>query len=117
MNQLLGLGHSACNKHKKPGSIAKNLLVVVSLLVLFIPSLLSAQEITGRILGSVLDSSGAAVPNAQITITNQATGVTRTSVSGDDGLYNIPQVGVGSYTISVAAAGLARIPASTSRCR
>jgi hypothetical protein len=105
MNQLLGLGHSACNKHRKTGSIAKNLLAMVSLLLLFIPSHLSAQEITGRILGSVLDSSGAAVPNAQITVTNQATGVTRTSVSGDDGLYNIPQVSVGSYTISVMATG------------
>src|SRR5580698_3492187 len=95
------VGRSGCAQ-----AVAKTLgILSVVVLLLASPFLLSAQEITGRILGSVLDSSGAAVPNAQITITNQATGVARTTVSGGDGLYNVPQLSVGTYAVSVSAAG------------
>jgi hypothetical protein len=63
------------------------------------------QQITGSILGSVADSSGAAVPNAQITITNQNTGVSRTTVSGSTGFYNLPEVGAGTYSVGAMVSG------------
>lgn len=74
-------------------------------ILLFGPVSLHAQQSTGTILGTVLDSSGAAVPGAQITITNQDTGTVRNVVSTADGLYNVPQVAAGNYTIEATAQG------------
>src|SRR5205085_9785351 len=68
-------------------------------------SLLHAQSVTGTILGNVLDSSGAAVPNAAITLTNQDTGVVRTATSSADGVYNVPSLVPGKYTVEVRAQG------------
>ena len=80
--------------------------VFVIVAVLLIGSFtLQAQQVTGRLLGSVVDSSGAAVPNAAITITNQDTGVVRNTVSTSDGLYNDPQVPPGKYTVEAQAQG------------
>jgi len=66
---------------------------------------LHAQQITGRILGTVLDSSGGAVAGAQITITNQDTRAVRNVVSGTDGAYNAPEVPAGTYMVAVTAQG------------
>jgi outer membrane receptor protein involved in Fe transport len=63
------------------------------------------QAITGRLLGTVQDSSHAAVPNARITITNQDTGIT-TVVTGDShGYYIAPSLASGKYKINVEASG------------
>ncbi len=62
-----------------------------------------AQEAT--IVGTVTDPSGAAVPNASITITNTETGVARTLPSSSDGQYVAPDLGIGHYSIRVTAAG------------
>jgi len=68
---------------------------------------LGAQQ-SGKILGTVTDSTGAVVPNAQITITNQETSEVRNVISGGDGFYNVPQVAPGRYTIEAMAAGFSR---------
>jgi Carboxypeptidase regulatory-like domain/TonB dependent receptor len=70
-----------------------------------IPSTLHAQTVTGTILGNILDSSGAAIANAQITITNQDTGVVRESASTGDGIYNVPSLLPGKYTVEAKAPG------------
>lgn len=66
---------------------------------------LRAQTVTGTVLGIVLDTSGAVVPNAQITITNQDTGVVRAAATSADGLYNIPSLEAGNYTVDAKALG------------
>ena len=68
----------------------------------------SAQQVTGRILGTVTDASGAAVANAEIKVINQDTGTIRSATSGPDGLYNVPQVPAGTYSVEVTAAGFER---------
>ena len=79
-------------------------VAIVSLLVM--PAVqVKAQTVTGTILGNVLDPSGAAIPNAEITITNQDTGVTRSAVSTADGVYNVPSLLSGRYTVSAKAPG------------
>jgi hypothetical protein len=60
---------------------------------------------TGSIQGTVVDSTGAVLPNASITLTNNATQVKRAGVSGNDGLYSFPNIDIGTYTLSVTAAG------------
>jgi len=57
------------------------------------------------ITGTVTDPSGAAIPNAAITLTNQATQVARQSISSGSGGFNFVNLGVGQYTLVVTAAG------------
>src|SRR5579871_6427158 len=61
---------------------------------------------TGTIQGTVTDASGAAVPNASVTIRNQATGEERTTQAGAAGLYVVPSLPVGTYRIEVKASGM-----------
>lgn len=62
-----------------------------------------AQEAT--ILGTVTDPSGAAVPNASITLTNNDTGVARTLPTNGDGQYVAPDLHIGHYTVKATASG------------
>ena len=66
---------------------------------------LTAQTVTGTIRGTVLDSSGSVVPNAAIIVTNQDTGVIRNSASTGDGVYTIPSLLAGKYTVEAKAEG------------
>jgi hypothetical protein len=80
-------------------------LAVVCLLLMNAPMHLRAQTVTGTVLGNILDASGAAVPNAQITVTNQDTGVIRTAASTADGNYNVPSLAPGKYSVEARAQG------------
>jgi hypothetical protein len=60
---------------------------------------------TGNITGTVRDPQGAAVPKAEVTVTEEKTGATRTVTANDDGFYNIPSLPAGLYTISTSPAG------------
>jgi hypothetical protein len=66
-----------------------------------------AQSESGRaaITGSVADAEGGAVPNATITVKDTQTGQTRTVTSDGAGLYSVPTLTVGSYTVSAIATG------------
>ena len=69
----------------------------------------SAQEITGTILGSVLDAQGKAIPNATVTITNTDKNiVVRTVKTNGSGDYSAPLLPIGNYSVSVEAAGFKR---------
>jgi outer membrane receptor protein involved in Fe transport len=57
--------------------------------------------------GLVTDSTNAVIPNAQIVITAVQTGVARTVVSNKDGLYTAPNLEIGTYRVTVEAAGFA----------
>ena len=65
---------------------------------------LRAQAI-GEILGTVRDPSGAVVPKTKITAVQTATGLARSTVSGPEGTYTLPQLPVGTYTLTAEAAG------------
>ena len=64
-----------------------------------------AQAPTGTIAGIVRDSSGAVVPNAAVTITNNDTGAARSLVAAGDGSYNAPALPAGVYEVKASAAG------------
>ncbi len=65
-----------------------------------------AQEITGNIVGTVKDSSGAAVKGATVTFTDEDKNlVARTTVSGDEGEFSAPQLQSGNYSITIQAPG------------
>jgi hypothetical protein len=66
----------------------------------------NAQGITtGTITGSVVDPSGSAIPNAQITITSNSQGTTRQTTSGMAGDFSISAVPIGQYTLTISASG------------
>ncbi|PYT02997.1 MAG: hypothetical protein DMF65_05165 [Acidobacteria bacterium] len=60
---------------------------------------------TGSISGIVRDPQGAAVPKAEITITDEATGVSRTVTADDNGAYSALGLPAGRYTVSTAPHG------------
>ncbi|HTZ82837.1 MAG TPA: carboxypeptidase regulatory-like domain-containing protein [Candidatus Acidoferrales bacterium] len=79
---------------------------ILCLLVLILLSSLSfAQQLTGTLTGTVADSAGAVVPNAKVTMKNEASGDVRTSVSNGAGYFSITAVQPGSYTVSIEAPG------------
>ena len=80
-------------------------LCLVFAVSLLIPASLLAQATGGRILGRVADASGAVLPNVKITIVNDATGVSASTQSNDNGEYAFPQVTVGTYHIEFDLAG------------
>src|SRR5580698_4607856 len=75
------------------------------LLLFAIPIAATAQTITGSILGTVTDSSGAVVPGATVTVTNESTNESSKTQTSDSGAYQIPYLNPGAYQISVSHAG------------
>jgi hypothetical protein len=81
-------------------------LVFLSVLaVLLFPCVILAQS-TAAIRGTVTDQSGASVPNAAITVQNQATGEQRSTITDQTGTFMVPALPVGTYRVSVKATGL-----------
>src|SRR5215813_1707943 len=66
------------------------------------------QTTFGSITGAVADPSGAAVPNASVTVTNEGTGNARKVSTGSGGAFNAPNLDLGTYRVSISAAGFAR---------
>src|SRR5437867_2997486 len=66
---------------------------------------LRAQGPAGEITGSVTDPTGAVVSGATITITNPATNTQRTVKTNNDGLYDLPALPPGLYTLKVEMQG------------
>src|SRR6201996_3107209 len=79
------------------------------LLILCFFALMSSSRLYGQAAGSfsgnVVDKSGSSVPNANVTVLSQATGLTRTSKTDSAGHYLIPLLPVGTYTVRVDAPG------------
>ena len=66
---------------------------------------LFAQTFRGTILGTVTDPSGAVVSGAKVTAKNMATGLERTTQTSADGSYSIPELPLGTYTVTVTQSG------------
>ncbi|WP_041586543.1 TonB-dependent receptor [Terriglobus saanensis] len=79
----------------------------LSMVMLTLSVTVFAQVTGARLTGIVTDSSNAAVPGAQLTITNTNTNTVTHAVADDHGEYNIPTLPAGSYTISTKAKGFA----------
>src|SRR5580704_6632319 len=77
-------------------------LVVASFLVL-LPS--AYAQVSATINGTVVDGTGAVIPGATVTATNQATGQSRDTVSNGDGYFAFPALLTGNYTLRIEAKG------------
>src|SRR6266403_3460848 len=80
-------------------------LALMTLMALLAAPLGDAQSTGGRIRGTVIDSSGAAIGAAKVTIINEATRSTRETDAGAGGEYIFLEVPVGTYEVNSQSAG------------
>jgi Carboxypeptidase regulatory-like domain len=78
------------------------------LLILCVSPLAMGQGTASRVTGLVTDEKGGAVPNATVTLTNEATSVSLTTETSDGGTYVFDSVQVGKYTVTVEKTGFKR---------
>lgn len=79
---------------------------LLAFILLFGPGQIAvAQVSTGDVLGTITDSSGAAIPGAAIRLENTQTHVVRTTTSGDNGGYTFTQVQPGMYSLTATTQG------------
>ncbi len=78
-------------------------LVLLSIVALGAPGY--AQVTTATLYGLIRDTSGAVVPGASVTATNDATGVTREGVSDAAGEFAMPALPSGTYTVKIDLSG------------
>jgi Carboxypeptidase regulatory-like domain/TonB dependent receptor-like, beta-barrel len=85
----------------------RRLIVAVLLVVLFSLGIdiARAQRLDGTLRVTVTDKTGASVPDAQVTVTNEGTNVSDTAKVSSAGTYVFPNLLVGSYTVTVEKSG------------
>jgi hypothetical protein len=81
--------------------------ILIFLCLFFAAQVWAQSAASATIVGSVTDSSGAVVPNATITATNTATGITFTAKSTGSGNYVLPNLPAATYDVKVEAASFA----------
>ena len=85
----------------------KSKILLIALAASGASQLLLAQTTTS-IAGAIYDPAGAVVAGATVTVTNPATGFTRTTVSNETGNYVVTPLQPGTYDLSVELAGFER---------
>src|SRR5579872_739913 len=86
-------------------------MVILAIAILY-PIHASAQVSGATLSGTTTDPSGAAVPNAKVTITNTATGVSRDVTTDAAGFFSVPNLLPGPYSATVSAAGFSTTKSS-----
>ena len=75
----------------------------IAVLLMFLPMM--HAQVTATLSGTVTDTSGSVIPNAKVTLTNDATGEVRNVVTNVDGYFVYPALLAGSYSVNVEAPG------------
>jgi Carboxypeptidase regulatory-like domain len=83
--------------------------VITAVLLLIVQSLVSAQSTTTSLHGTVYDPKGAVVSGAGLSLTNPATGFSRTTKSDDHGVYQFLELPPATYQLLVNASGFAAV--------
>lgn len=87
------------------GALTGALFILICTSLVLMSCLAWGQEVTGSIVGTVVDSSGAAVQNATITAKDLDRGTVRTTTTNDTGAFNISAVPAGRYEVKAEAQG------------
>src|ERR1700722_733241 len=78
---------------------------IILMFVLLATVALSAQSFRGTILGTVTDAQGAVLAGAKVTVKNLGTGLERNTDTSADGSYALPELPIGTYTVTVTQSG------------
>jgi hypothetical protein len=92
---------------KWPSHVAYGIALLLGVLLLVRSS--GAQSTVGNILGTVSDPSGAVIAGVNVTVTNTATGISRTATSDETGSYKILRLLPSTYTITAEMAGFKKV--------
>ncbi len=82
-----------------------NLFLLIAFIISFSGSAFAQNDSAGTILGQVVDSAGAVVPNATVVVRNTATGQTRQVQTNSTGQYTVFPLNPGEYEVSVEQSG------------
>jgi hypothetical protein len=88
-------------------------LRMLMVFVLLSTAMLVGQTFRGTILGSVTDPSGAVVAGATVKVRNLATGLERATATSADGSYNVPELPIGTYSVTITQTGFKTFVATT----
>src|SRR5438477_11901279 len=91
---------------------ARVVLLLTGLLTAAAPVLLAQSAGTAGLTGTVTDPSGAAVPNATVTVTSANTNQARTATTGADGVYRFTLLAPGNYKVTFGASGFKKAEVS-----
>ena len=83
---------------------SKLFFVLVILALLGLP-VFGQSTAAGSLTGTITDPTGAVVPGASVSVRNDATGQEFTARTNDEGMFNIPSLGSGLYTATIAVKG------------
>ncbi|HMD34467.1 MAG TPA: TonB-dependent receptor [Vicinamibacterales bacterium] len=86
-------------------SVTRKILLLLTILIGPLVAPAAAQFDTAAVVGSVRDASGGVVPDAKVTLTNTATGISQTKVTGADGSYEFVNVRPGVYVVTAEKSG------------
>ena len=89
-------------------SLLQTLAVLLICLLGAVPVAM-AQGVSGRIVGTVVDATGAVIPNAAVTISNQDTGAITKVTTNGNGQYRADTLRPGNYQLKIEAPGLQTI--------
>src|SRR5579872_2958473 len=100
---MISLGSDAALKRYSvsPRHWQQVMLTFLVCIVLLPHMALKAQNATGRVLGNVTDTQGAAIPGAKVTVTNVGTGVSWDAVTDSRGAYRVDDLPIGNYSVTV----------------
>ncbi len=87
-------------------------IIIACLLLTLLSFAVNAQVTTADLVGTVRDSSGAVIAGAKVVLTNDATGVSRTTTSEQDGNYSFIGLQPGRYTLNVEQQGFRKLAQS-----
>lgn len=80
-------------------------ILMFAMFALGMSEIARAQQATGRIIGTVTDPSGAAIPDVKVTATNVATQVSQETKTNREGFYEILSLPIGAYDVRIVADG------------
>ncbi len=96
-------------------SFSNNLLRVLFLSLIAGSGTARAQFDTADVIGAIHDASGAVVSKATVVLSNQGTGISASTNTGDSGNYSFSNVKAGVYTVTAEAPGFAKVVAKDVR--
>src|SRR5262244_4266429 len=76
-----------------------------ALFLLLLPILLASQITSGALSGTVLDTAGAAVPDAKVTLTGEGNGFVRSVLTTHEGFFSLPDLTPAVFTLTIEAPG------------
>src|SRR5579863_649031 len=79
--------------------------LILGCLLIFSPQVCSGQVLYGSLVGSVQDPSGAPVPGATVSVTQQETGQTRSTTTDPTGQYSLTTLAAGTYVVKISDQG------------